>query len=172
VEVTFTTSADDVVEHLARSFWKDRNARTYFLAIWLLIPLGTFVASGVLVARGSQKLVAVLLPLIGVAHLVATPLVFWRRFRRSARQTAESLPNGLLGPTTLILTDAGLTHITEASRVEIPWGDVEEVEDRDELITISLGGTLPFLVPRRGFAEPAQYHALREHLFARVGMLR
>jgi hypothetical protein len=169
VQVSFTTTVDDVVDYMAHAFWKDRNARTYYLAIRFLIPLGCFVAAGVMVKRGSPPLVPALVVLIGIAHLIATPLVFWRRFRRSARRGAEALPPGLLGPTILDLTEATLTHITAASRVEVPWSDVESVEVLGELLTISLGGTLPFLVPRRGFANEADYLVARDYVLAHVG---
>ena len=79
---------------------------------------------------------------------------------------------GLLGPTTLIVSDASLTHITAASRVEVPWSDVESVDEHGEMVTISLGGALPLLIPARGFTDSVRYLALRQLLLERVKPVR
>jgi len=168
MEVTFTTTVDDVIDYSVHAFWTNCKARTYYLAVWLLIGAGCFLAVGLMVKRGSQPVVPVLVALIGVIHLIATPLIFWRRFRRSAREAAQALPAGLLGPTTLVVSEASLTHITAASRVEVSWRDVESVDDLGEMVTVSLGGALPFLIPARGFTDPARYRALRQLLLERV----
>ncbi len=167
MEVTFQTTVEDVVDYLARAFWKNRNARTYYLAVWLLISTGCFVAAGIMVQRGSQLVAPVLVSIIGMIHLIVTPIVFWRRFRRAARKEAEALPAGLLGPTTLIVTDASLTHTTAVSRVEVPWSDVESIDDLGDMVTILLGGVLPFLIPARGFTDPERFVTLRQLLLQR-----
>lgn len=168
MEVSFTTTADDVANYLAHVFWKNRNARTYYLALWLMIPLGCFVATGLMLSRGEPNLATILTPILGVMYFIAAPLYFCRRFRRSARASAQALPPGLLGPTTLVVTDTTLSHITAASRVEVPWSDVEKVEVLGDMLTISLGGVLPFLVPQRGFADPAAFLAVRDLVMTQV----
>ena len=76
---------------------------------------------------------------------------------------------GVVGAITLILTDESLTEITETTRSEIKWKDMERVDEVGNHTFIMVNPLLAAIVPRHGFANEQDYVKVRDFVKARVG---
>ncbi|WP_420841886.1 YcxB family protein [Fimbriiglobus ruber] len=76
---------------------------------------------------------------------------------------------GIVGPITLILTDDSLTEITEITRSEARWQNIQRVDVSGDYTFIYVNSSSAAILPRHGFDSGEEYEAVRDFALARSG---
>jgi hypothetical protein len=102
--------------------------------------------------------------------VVVYPFAYRQNLTRNLRELAiEHGLRGLIGPTTLVLTDESLIEITESIRSEAKWKDMDRVDEVGDYTFIMVTSSTAAIVPRHGFEQESDYIKVRDFAKSRVG---
>jgi hypothetical protein len=71
------------------------------------------------------------------------------------------------GPIRLILSEESLVEITELTRTEARWRDMDGIEEVGDYTFIMVTGMTAAILPRRGFEREDDYLSVRDFARAR-----
>jgi hypothetical protein len=133
----------------------------YYSALAVLIAIVAIFLSGAF---------AFVLHVPTILVVMALFAVFWIIIAGMYRRAATPLENGsLVGPRRIVLDDDGIRQIAALHEARTNWRGVlavHETSDHVFLMTDRLSG---YIVPRRAFADSAQYTAFVGFARTRVG---
>jgi type IV secretory pathway TrbD component len=160
MEVTYTTTMDDYVAF--NRYLSKRSPQTQ-----TVILVGAFTVAVILILVGAVVALALAtwwIVLVGVAAALLAAAVygplFWPYFDRLVRAYAEERDRyGMLGLTTLILSEDGIVEITEVARSEARWANMHGIFVDGDRTYIMVTGMSCALLPRHGFNDPHEYDA-------------
>ena len=145
---------------------------------WIVTPLIPLLVGAVglvgVRAQGEIALfsfvLAIAMGFLTVAVAVTYPFIYYSLMRWLTRSyAAQRGVRGMIGRIRLILTDETLTEITESTRTEARWKDMVRVEQTGDTTYIYVTGMSVALVPKRGFADEADYYLVRDFARSHVG---
>jgi hypothetical protein len=169
VEVSYTTTVDDYVTFSLHMWRKSKVLRGSYLVSWLWLPLLALFGAVVcaLIDLGD---VAVACVAGAVLYAAIYPAYYRSRLQNHVRLFAKELGlQGVIGPIHLILSDESLMEITERTRSEAKWRDMEGIEEMDGYTFIMVTGLTAAIVPRHAFEREDDYYAVRDFARARIG---
>jgi hypothetical protein len=170
MEVTYTTTLDDYIAWNMHMFKRSSSMRRRYLLGWATIPIGC--ATMAIVLAELALLPAIAFGLIGVLHAVLYPFLYRYQVESAIEAYAnEHSSRGVIGRTTLILTEDTLTEQTASVRSVVRWQDMKGVEEVGDCTYIYITGLLAAIVPRRGFERAEDYEALRDFAIAKLGTM-
>jgi hypothetical protein len=170
LDVSYTTTVDDYVAFSLHMWRKSKVGRGAYLVGWLLPPMLGLLGAAIAVAWNGPTVVVA--ACVGGAVLAAVmyPRSYRRWSTRYVRAFAKKLgTQGVIGPTRLILSDESLVEITEKTRSEARWRDMEGIEEVGDYTFILVTGMSAAIIPRHAFEREDDYHRVRDFARARVG---
>ncbi len=171
VEIAYTTTLDDYVAFSMHMLRKSKAARGRFMASWLILPLVALFAAAILaITDGLLSETPITLAVVGVLYIVIFPSYHRRWIAKYVRNYAKQLgARGVVGPIRLILSDESLTEITELTRTEAKWENMNGIEEVGDYTFILITGMSAAIVPRHGFERDGDYLMVRDFALARIG---
>lgn len=166
--VTYTTTVDDglVLEMYSKvrslTFWRrvafDVAKRAVGVAIGIALLLWYNVRPEMFV--GLVVVIILLAVVVYPAYLVR----FYRREARARLMTWAAM----FGPTSLTLTDDGLTLRSPVAEESARWETMKMVVAKRDYTYIFLTPAKAVLIPRRGFEREEDYAAVRDFALAKL----
>jgi hypothetical protein len=170
VQITYMTTLEDYVafnRHVAR---KSAVLWAIFLLGWLVLPIIAAIALPVLIILSDLWSIAVIVGLFGLLYAAIYPPVYRWWYDEIMRAHARGLgTRGVIGRITLVLTEQSLVEITETTRSEVRWQDVNGVEVAGDYTFIFVTGLSAAILPRYGFECDEDYEGVKEFALAKVG---
>jgi hypothetical protein len=168
VEVSYKTTLDDFVAYTWHMWWKSKTARRGFLSQWLALPAVGLVAAGTLLAAGSWVGSGVSAGL-SLLYAVVFPFSYCRSAKNGIREYAKELGGrGVIGSIRLILSEESLVEITELTRSEARWRDMQGIEEFGDYTIILVTEMTAAIIPRHGFERDEDYFCVREYARERI----
>lgn len=96
--------------------------------------------------------------------------IFWTIIARMYRRAATPLDNGsLVGPRRIVIDEDGIRQIAALHEGRTNWRGVLSVHETSDHIFLMTDRLSGYIVPRRAFADPAQYTAFVDFARRRAG---
>ncbi len=172
MQVTYTTTREDILTCNRHFLWKSPRARKTFLIFWLG-PAFILVTIGVILVVENRRPLGWALGALGLLHLAFYPLFHQTYLGSLVRASLKDLDmRGVVGQCTLILTAESLVDISETTRTEVRWTDCPGVEIVGEYTFIYVTSMLVVILPRHGFASDTEYETVRDYAVNCVGVDR
>lgn len=169
MEVSYSTTVDDYVTFSLLMWRKSKMGRGVFLASWLLLPVVGLLGAAMLVAANGLSVEAMVCLGGVVLYAAVYPAVhrFW--LTNHIHAYVKNLGSrGVIGPIRLILSEETLIEITETTRSEVKWRDMQGIEEVGDYTFIMITGMSAAILPRHGFEREDDYYKVRDYARARI----
>jgi hypothetical protein len=167
MRVHYTTTMADYVAF--NRYFLNRNTKLRTLLVMSTVGAALLVAA-LLVFTSPVHDRSITLVRVGVSVVIAlascplwAPRILDYVVRLVAQQNGT---RGVVGPITLELRDECLVEITETTRSEVRWENIQRMDEWGDYTFIWITGLSAAMVPRHGFEHAADYELLKS--FARA----
>jgi hypothetical protein len=158
MELSYKTTIEDYVAFSQYMLRKSRVGRVNYFAGWLFLPGAGVLAAATLVWANGMVVEALICFSASALYAGLYPIVHRYYIKIYVRDYAKALgTRGVLGPIRLVLNDESLVEITERTRSEARWRDIEGVDEIDGYTFIMVTGLTAAILPRRGFEDERDY---------------
>jgi hypothetical protein len=169
VEVSYTTTVDDYVAFALHLWRKSKVGRGSYLVNWLLLPVLGLLGPAAVVASNGLSVGAAVCAGGALLYAAIFPACYRLLYANYIRAYAKKLgTRGVIGPIRLILSEESLVEITEKTRSETRWRDIEGIEEADGYTFILVTGMTAAILPRQGFEREDDYRRVRDFARARI----
>jgi glutaredoxin len=187
MEISYLLTEDDLYEAQRQLLAARREAlttspRRFLFAVagagligWPLWVLVT--RTHPLLSETLPRLITFLL-VLGAAAAIVSPLKSYLPVLRTSRLDAwaarrmarRAVRQSVLGPVTVVMTEAGLVRKNSTGELRVAWSEVQDILSAPQLIIVRLKGQRRvILVPTRAFADAASAAAFRDRMEALAG---